>query len=116
MKFWNELAGIDQLNLLVEESKNQPVIIFKHSTRCSISNTALSRLERSWEELPNPGVKMVYLDLLRHRDVSNQIAEKFGIVHESPQLLLVQNGACTFSKTHLDIRLEEAFEHLNSKN
>lgn len=116
MKFWNELAGIDQLNLLVEESKKRPVIIFKHSTRCSISNTALSRLERSWATLPNSEVKMVYLDLLRHRDVSDQIADKFGIIHESPQLLLIQNGECTFSKTHLDIRLEEAFEHLISKN
>jgi bacillithiol system protein YtxJ len=116
MKFWKELEQAGQLDQLVEDSKSTPVIIFKHSTRCSISQTALNRLERSWEVKPEEGVKMVYLDLLCHRDISNLIAEKFGVVHESPQLLLVQNGQCTFSRTHLAIRLEEVFDFLSAKN
>lgn len=116
MKFWIELEQAYQLDQIIEDSKGQPVIIFKHSTRCSISQTALNRLERSWETKPEAGVKMVYLDLLQHRDISNLIAEKFEVVHESPQLLLVQNGQCTFSRTHLSIRLEEALAHLEPKN
>ncbi|MDQ3290391.1 MAG: bacillithiol system redox-active protein YtxJ, partial [Bacteroidota bacterium] len=92
---WNALTSGEQLESIKAESEQQPVIIFKHSTSCSISATAKSRLERQWDDAGLENVKPYYLDLLSYRSVSNQIASTFDVRHESPQLLLIRNGECT---------------------
>ncbi|TXK37791.1 bacillithiol system redox-active protein YtxJ [Pontibacter qinzhouensis] len=103
---WHPLTSAEQLDTVIEESKSAPVVIFKHSTSCSISATAKSRLERQWEKAGVEHVKPYYLDLLRYRPVSNEIAEVLQVQHESPQLLLVQDGVCTYNASHLGINLE----------
>ncbi|MBA3665681.1 MAG: bacillithiol system redox-active protein YtxJ [Bacteroidetes bacterium] len=110
---WNELTSIAQLDQIDEESKNGKVMILKHSTRCSISNTALNRLERNWKEGNEAIINPYYLDLLNHRDISNAIAERYKVEHQSPQILVIVNGKCTFSQTHSEIRLEEILEEVN---
>jgi bacillithiol system protein YtxJ len=100
---WITLKSPDQLEALRAESKNLPVIIFKHSTRCSISQTALNRLERNWKEEEMALVKPYYLDLLSYREISNSIADLFEVEHESPQVLVLKNGKAVFHKSHLDI-------------
>lgn len=104
---WNELALPEQLDLIKAESHVVPQLIFKHSTRCSISVMALSRLDRS--ETPE-GVRFHLLDLLSHRQLSNQIADMFGVVHESPQVLLIRNGECIYEESHNAISMEEIVE------
>lgn len=104
---WTALTEQTQLDSIVEESKVQPVVIFKHSIRCSISAMAKGRLER--EEQPQ-GVKFYYLDLINHRDISNKIAEMFSVHHESPQVLLIRNGECTYEESHNGINMEEIAE------
>ncbi len=104
---WNALTSAEQLENIKAESSQQPVIIFKHSTSCSISATAKNRLERQWDEAGLENVKPYYLDLLSYRSVSNQIASTFDVRHESPQLLLIRNGECTSDWSHLGIRLDE---------
>ncbi len=104
---WNALTSGEQLESIKAESEQQPVIIFKHSTSCSISATAKSRLERQWDDAGLENVKPYYLDLLSYRSVSNQIASTFDVRHESPQLLLIRNGECTSDWSHLSIRLDE---------
>ncbi|MCC6370223.1 MAG: bacillithiol system redox-active protein YtxJ [Bacteroidia bacterium] len=104
---WNQLTSKQQLDLIDEESKQTPVLLFKHSTRCSISSTALSRLERKWQEADGQKMKPYYLDLLQHRDVSNCIASHYGVEHQSPQALIISNGKCVYSATHLDIFYDE---------
>ncbi len=104
---WNELTDMAQLDAIVEESKTQPVVIFKHSIRCSISTMAKGRLERSEEP---QGVKFYYLDLINHRDISNKVAELFSVHHESPQILLIKNGECTYEESHNGISMEEIEE------
>ncbi len=100
---WIALKSPDQLDALRAESKNQPVIIFKHSTGCSISQTALSRLERNWKEEEMKSVKSYYLDLLSFRDISNRIAYLFDVEHQSPQVIVLKDGKAVFNKSHFDI-------------
>jgi bacillithiol system protein YtxJ len=107
---WNPLTDLDQLDEIVEISQNQPVVIFKHSTRCSISSTALSRFERAWGDTENAAF---YLDLIAYRPISLEIAEKFGIQHQSPQSLVINKGACTYSATHWDISVDELKPYLS---
>jgi len=107
---WNPLTDLHQLDEIVEISQNQPVVIFKHSTRCSISSTALSRFERAWGDTENAAF---YLDLIAYRPISLEIAEKFGIQHQSPQALVIDKGACTYSATHWDISVDELKPYLS---
>ncbi|MDP5122207.1 MAG: bacillithiol system redox-active protein YtxJ [Spirosomaceae bacterium] len=86
-------------------SHNKPVVIFKHSTTCSISATALSRFERKWNAAANADIYL--LDLLRHRDLSALIADTFGVQHQSPQLLVIKNGESTFNSSHFGISADE---------
>ncbi|MCC9166517.1 bacillithiol system redox-active protein YtxJ [Pontibacter harenae] len=103
---WHPLTSTEQLDNIVEESKSTPVVIFKHSTSCSISATAKSRLERQWDGAGVDNVKPYYLDLLSYRPISNEIAEVFNVMHESPQLLLIQDGMCTYNTSHMGISVD----------
>ncbi|MGZ3920636.1 MAG: bacillithiol system redox-active protein YtxJ [Bacteroidia bacterium] len=107
---WHLLTDLKQLDSIDEESKNGKILILKHSTRCSISNTALNRLERSWKDEHAETLKPYYLDLLNYRHISNAIAARYGLEHESPQVLVISNGKYIFSQTHSEIRLEEILQ------
>lgn len=89
-------------------------MIFKHSTSCSISSTAKSRLERQWGDAGIEHVKAYYLDLLRYRPVSNEIADVFHVQHQSPQLLLIQDGMCTYDASHLSISMDAVRKSLQA--
>jgi bacillithiol system protein YtxJ len=109
---WNKLQSEDQLETIKQESAQQPVLIFKHSTRCSISSMALSRLERGWNEAA--GIKPYYLDLISYRSISNKIADTFDVDHQSPQVLLIQNGACIYDESHMAISFDSLKEQVVS--
>jgi bacillithiol system protein YtxJ len=100
---WIALKSPNQLEVLRAESKNQPIIIFKHSRTCSISNTALNRLERNWKEEEMASVKPYYLDLLSYREISGSIADLFDVEHQSPQVIVLKNGEAVFHKSHFEI-------------
>lgn len=104
---WNSLTQQNQLQDIITESKESPVVIFKHSTSCSISATAKNRLERQWSDAGLEGVKPYYLDLLAYRPISNLIAQTFAVEHQSPQLLLIKDGVCQYDASHLGINLNE---------
>lgn len=101
---WKNLTSIDQLDAIATESFNLPQVLFKHSTRCSISSMALNRLELNTAP---QGVDFYLLDLLQHRDISAAIAEKFKVHHESPQVLVIINGECTYDESHMGISMDE---------
>lgn len=103
---WLVLDREQQLDEIVAQSVDVPCVIFKHSTRCSISSAAKYRLEEQWD-FPVESIRPYFLDLLAHRSVSNKIAERFSVYHESPQLLLIKNGECICDASHLDINVEE---------
>jgi len=96
---WNDLTELKQLDTIVEESADTPVIIFKHSTRCPVSRMALKNFENEYsigEEEATP----YFLDLIAHRDISNAIAERFNVIHQSPQVLVIKNGQSVYSESH----------------
>lgn len=109
---WNNLGSIEQLEEIDAASQSQPVVIFKHSTRCSISSAALNRLERKWDDEQTNGVKTYLLDLIAHREVSNEIARRYGVEHQSPQVLVIQNGSCSYDNSHFGISYDELLEHI----
>jgi bacillithiol system protein YtxJ len=109
---WNKLTEENQLDEIKQESFNQPVMILKHSTTCSISATALSRLERAWNTDAAKDIKPYYLDLLKLRPISNKIAQEFDVDHESPQVLIIKNGKSIYNASHFDIRFDEIVNQL----
>lgn len=104
---WIKLSDVDTVDQIKQESFEQPVLIFKHSTRCSISSGALDRLNRNWKESLSEKVKTYYLDLIAHREISNKIAETFEQQHQSPQALIIKDGKCTYNQTHFDIQFND---------
>jgi bacillithiol system protein YtxJ len=111
---WLPLHNSSQILKLISDSNQAEVLgvlIFKHSTRCSISDMALSRLERKWnfteQELP-----VYFLDLLANRSLSDEVASTFRVEHESPQILLIQKGLCTFSQTHNGISFPDLVDFI----
>ena len=96
---WINITTEEQLLEAWDYNSDKTKLFFKHSTRCSISSMAKNRLERSW----NPGNKNIpvyFLDLISFRQLSNEIAIKFDLIHESPQLLIIQKGELKLHASH----------------
>ena len=104
-EFWNEIKSSEDLEAAIEASKLGKVVIFKHSTRCMISKTVLRNFERQIESESVDLLKFYYLDLLNHRDISNEIAQKFSVVHQSPQIVVIENGQVIHHASHDNIDL-----------
>jgi bacillithiol system protein YtxJ len=86
-------------------------VIFKHSTRCSVSLMAKKRFEMDWDLIPE-NTSLYFLDLISHRDISAHIAEIFQVHHESPQVLVIKDGECILDASHGDISAEEVAESI----
>jgi bacillithiol system protein YtxJ len=108
----NDVTGLDQIK---EESKESPVVILKHSTRCPTSSMALNRLERNWDSSKVNDLKHYYLDLIRYRDISNQIASDFDVMHQSPQVLIISDGKCVYNASHMGISFAEIENVVNGQ-
>jgi bacillithiol system protein YtxJ len=105
---WIHLTDEEQLKHLISKSAAQPQVIFKHSTRCSISSVAFHRLQKAQQPA---GMDFYYLDLLAHRPLSNKVAEVFQVHHESPQVLVIKEGKCVYDESHLGISMTDIAEH-----
>jgi bacillithiol system protein YtxJ len=104
---WIALTSNEQLENIIASSKQQPVVIFKHSSRCGTSDMVKMRLERS--EQPE-SIDFYLLDLIRYRDISNNISEVFNVYHESPQILIIKDGECIYDESHHAIYMDEIKE------
>ncbi len=100
--FWKNITSEDDLNKAIEESATKKVAIFKHSTSCFISKTVLKNFEKEVENTDKE-VSYYFLDLLAHRNISNKIAEQLEVTHQSPQLIVLENGKATKNASHSDI-------------
>ena len=109
---WIELSDLEQVDQIIQQSALKPQLIFKHSTRCSISSMALSRLESKWQD--DDKIPAYFLDLLNHRDISNEIASLFSVEHASPQVLLIKDGVCIYHASHTNISAADILEAANS--
>ncbi len=102
---WVPLTDLGQLNEIIQLSNEKPVVIFKHSTRCSISRMALKNFENEYDLGEN--IAPYFLDLIAFRDISNEIASRFEVVHQSPQLLLIIGGKSVYDVSHSAIDADE---------
>ena len=104
---WIHLTNDEQLAHIERQSNERPQVIFKHSTRCSISSVALQRLQKAVQ--PSE-IDFYFLDLIAYRHLSNKVAERFKVHHESPQVLVIRNGECVYDESHLGISMDEILE------
>lgn len=104
---WQELTSQRQVEQIREESKTKAVLIFKHSSRCSTSKLVLDRLTRKWKTEEMNHVQPYFLDLISFRDTSDFVAVEFDVPHESPQILIIENGRSVYDRSHFDIDYEQ---------
>lgn len=105
---WKVLSDEAALAEIIRRSESRSQVIFKHSTRCSISAVAKGRLERF--DAPS-NMDFYFLDLIRYRDLSNKISEQFLVEHESPQVLVIKNGECVYDESHISINMQDIIEN-----
>ncbi|ROI11166.1 bacillithiol system redox-active protein YtxJ [Kaistella haifensis] len=103
-KFWKYIESEEDLKRAIATSAEKKVAIFKHSTKCFISKTVLKNFEKEVEN-SDKNVDYYFLDLLAHRDLSNKIADDLGVTHQSPQLIVLENGVVVNHASHQSISL-----------
>ncbi|MCB9256391.1 MAG: bacillithiol system redox-active protein YtxJ [Chitinophagales bacterium] len=96
---WIALEKSAQLESLEKESLNKTIVLFKHSTRCGMSLHAKEKLESSSSILRDKA-DFYYLDLLNYREVSTEIAQRYKVIHQSPQLIVLKNGKVSYHISH----------------
>ena len=106
---WIQLTKMETLDEIAQTSKKQTVAILKHSTSCGISRMVLRQFEQSYD-LKEEQIKLYFLDLLAYRDISNKIASRFNVPHQSPQLLVIKDGEVVFDASHGSIQSEKLNE------
>ena len=109
---WIELTDLNQLDEVEAQSASKPVLIFKHSSTCSLSRTALDRLQRRWNTAEASEVPVYFLNIQANRKVSDAIAERFSVRHESPQAIVLRNATVVYDQSHLGINYEEIQKHV----
>ncbi len=106
---WKDLHSEEQLQEIENNSFTNPQVIFKHSTRCSISSMAKNRLDKAEKPVNS---EFYYLDLIKFRNISNAIVDKFKVFHESPQVLVIKNGECVYDESHSGITIPDILAHI----
>ena len=107
-----ELQQDQDLEQFLERSKTDPVLIFKHSTQCSISGHVYQDFAEFAAGIPELGSAIVLV--IENRGLSNAITERLGIRHESPQVLLIKNGLVVWHASHWSITPESLSSALRS--
>ena len=96
---WIPLVELDQIEAIQADSYSRPQLIYKHSTTCGISSMVLNMFSRSYD-FSEEQADLYFLDLHRHRTLSNEVAGRLGVRHESPQLIVVGKGEVIVHRSH----------------
>jgi bacillithiol system protein YtxJ len=99
---WNYLVSIEDLNAAEQVSHEKTVLLFKHSTCCSISRFVVKQFENTFD-ISEDTMEIYFLDLIEYRSISNEIASCFGVVHQSPQMIVLKNGKAVYDASHESI-------------
>lgn len=107
---WIPLLELKQLNEFVNTSTSKTIVVFKHSTRCGVSRSVIKQFEKQSQNLEIKSIDFYFLDLITFREISNTIAQKFEVTHQSPQLIVLKNKKVVAHASHhsiLDIDLKQ---------
>jgi bacillithiol system protein YtxJ len=107
---WISLQTEAELSDVLEHSNNQPILIFKHSTRCSISSMVLDRFINQWDK--SNQCACYFLDLIAYRSVSNAVEARTGVIHQSPQVIVLWKSHVIYAASHNGISAKEIKEEL----
>jgi len=99
---WNYLESMESLDSAEQLSHEKTVVLFKHSTRCSVSRFVLKQFENTFD-IAEDKVELYFLDLIEYRPISNEIAERFGVTHQSPQMIVLKDGKAVYDASHESI-------------
>jgi bacillithiol system protein YtxJ len=102
-EYWQILSDLEQVEALAEESKIRPQLIYKHSPRCGTCVITKGEIENSFKEI-SAKADMHFVDVVEGRRISDAVTEKFGVHHESPQVLLIERGECVWDESHYAIK------------
>lgn len=110
---WSALTSMEGLDAIFSNSESEPQLIFKHSTRCGISHRVLKNFEAEWNSTEHSG-SLHFLDLLAYRGISDEVAKRMSVVHQSPQVLILFKGEAIANASHQDISAKESATQMNS--
>ncbi|MDX1543648.1 MAG: bacillithiol system redox-active protein YtxJ [Christiangramia sp.] len=110
---WIHLKTMEQLDKIEESSEEKTVAILKHSTRCGVSRMVLKMFDSEYDLEEKQPIELYYLDLISYREISNEIAERFNVRHESPQLIVLQNREVVHHSSHQGISANKLKELVN---
>jgi bacillithiol system protein YtxJ len=110
---WKDLKTSGELQTLIQKSPDTPAAIFKYSTRCRASSIVRKRLEEGWD-FENGEIDIYFLDLIAHQDLSDEVAKTFGVRHESPQILVINDGQSIFDTSHGGVSVKAIKKALGS--
>ncbi|SHO62206.1 bacillithiol system redox-active protein YtxJ [Algoriphagus zhangzhouensis] len=109
---WKKLTSAEQIEEIKTLSQERPILIFKHSTRCSVSSMSLDRLLRNWKSEDEEKIVPYYLDLVAYRQISNLVEEVFHVPHESPQVLIIRDGVAIYDNSHFGISYPDIMDKI----
>ena len=95
-----EICDIEGLDACVEASASTPVLLLKHSTVCPTSSAAYQRVAAYIEAEGSAAPPCYLVKVIESRPVSSAAAERFGVQHQSPQMLLITSGDCRWDASH----------------
>jgi len=104
-KTLDELHNLEELDQALSESAVHPVLLFKHSLTCPISTRAFQEFQ-TYLEAADSRVAYKLITVQTARQVSGTAADRLGVTHQSPQAILVRNGASVWNASHSDITAE----------
>lgn len=109
MNNWKPISTEQDVLEIIENSSQKPQIIFKESVTCGISAFAKERLT-DHNDLMTDIADFNHLDLLAHRNVSNFIASELGVIHQSPQIIVIKDKNVIFRDSHHSIEAKKIRE------
>ncbi len=95
-----EINSIEALDAALEAAGDGTLFLFKHSTRCPVSSAAYRRVQEYLQMAGDEAPPVYYVLVIESRPVSNAIAERFGITHQSPQVILIKNQRAVWHASH----------------
>jgi bacillithiol system protein YtxJ len=99
-----KIESVNELEAILRESAERPVLFFKHSLTCPISSRAFSEFEQYLESPEARPTRNCLIIVQTAREVSQQLAEQLGVQHESPQAIVVRHGRAIWNESHFGIK------------
>jgi monothiol bacilliredoxin len=110
------LSDLDMLEAAIAESRERPVLLFKHSRTCGISHEALDELHAHLRDGGSGGASYKMITVQSDRRVSDRIAEQLGVRHETPQAIVIRDGRPIWNASHFSITADELSRILRSES